>query len=165
MEIRGKVKLEKKDLFLFLLHHMYFNTTGIIYSAIAVFAFAGGIYYLVNGNRSGVYLLLISLVYFVLMPLMLYRKAVDQSKNEILSKETSYILNEEGIHAFQEGREPSDAPWQDITRIVYFAGEFFIYISRVRANILPASAFDKDTAEIKALFKKVMPKGRLKGIR
>lgn len=165
MELHAKALLNKMDLFKFLVHHMYINSSGIIYTAVALLSLAGGIYYLVAGNTTGIFLILICAVYFVLMPTFLYLKAVRQSKNEVFQKETNYVFTEKNLYASQGEEEPSHVSWDTVRKVIKFQKEYIIYVSSVRANVIPLSAFSVSEKEVDSFFAKTLPKNKLKGIK
>lgn len=164
MEFKLNVKLTKNELFRFMFYHMYMNSTGIIYTVVAVLALAGGIFYLVTGNKTGIFLIAITLIYFVVMPGMLYAKAVRQSQNEVFQTATDYRLTKEALFASQDGSEESRVPWSQVRKTAYFGGIYIVYLSAVRASLLPLETFGKDKKEVDAFFTSVMSKNKLKGI-
>lgn len=161
----AEVKLTKKDLFLFLLYHMYFNPTGLLYLFVGLFAMGGGIFYLVSGNLRGLFLIAVSLVYFVLMPLILYFRAGKQIKQPIFEQPTYYAFDTEEFRVSQTDIGTTSARYDDLYKVVFFSGEVIIYVDAVHANVLPLSCFSVKPDKVAVFFKNKIPKKKLKGIR
>ena len=163
--MKATVRLTKKELFSFLFYHMYVRPTGIIYALVGLASVAGGIYYLVNGNKSGIFLILIAGVYFILQPLMLYIKAAQQAKNVVFANDTYYEFSEEGIAVWQDGLDPSVLQWQNVRKVAKFGKYYFLYVDSAHGNIIPRSAFDCNPDRVDELIVRVLPKERRKGFK
>lgn len=161
--MKARVRLGKKELFAFLFYHMYFRPMGIVYGLIGLLALGGGIYYLVQGNKSGIFLLIICGVYFVIQPVMLLVRAVQQSKNPQFAVDTLYEFSEEGITVYQQEDDKASLPWENVSRFVKFSKYYFIYVDAAHGNILPKDAFSSDTAALDTLVVKMLPKERRRG--
>ena len=144
---------------------MYMRPAGIAYAFVGLASVGGGVYYLANGNRSGVFLLLIAGVYFILQPLMLYIKAAQQSKNAVFANDTYYEFRDEGIAVWQEGIEPSLLQWQNVRKMVKFGKNYFLYVDTAHGNIIPRSAFDCNPDRVDEFLVRVLPKERRKGFK
>ncbi len=159
--MKAEVRLDKTDLFRFMFYHMYMRPTGLIYLLVGLISLGAGIWFLVDGNNSGIFLIVISAVYFVLQPVFLYYKAVQQSRQEVLQRTTVYVIDSAGLHAYQ-GTDSSVLPWEDVHKAVIFSGELIVYMSDVRANVIPlASLHDKD--ETIAYLQEKLPKKKRRG--
>lgn len=163
--MKADVKLTQKDLFTFLMYHMYMRPTGLIYLLVGLCSLVGGIWFLVKGNTSGIFLLLVSAVYFILQPVMLYIRAGQQVKQPILQKETHYELTEAGIRVWQEDTDVSTLDWARIRRFVRFGGEYLLYLDDIHANIIPEKDFSAPTEEINAFAAKMLPKKNRRGVK
>ena len=163
--MKATVKLGKKELFVFLFYHMYIRPSGLLYLLVGLGSIAGGIYYIVNGNNSGIFLLLIAAVYFIIQPLMLYLKASQQAKNAVFSSETFYAFDEEGVAVWQEGIEPSVLQWQNVRKFVKFGKYYFLYVDAAHGNIIPASSIEGNPAKLDELIVRVLPKEKRRGFR
>ena len=161
--MKAKVRLGKKELFRFLFYHMYFRPVGLIYLIVGVLSMGGGIYYLILQNTSGIFLILISLVYFVLQPILLWGKAANQAKNPIFASDTYYEFSETGIKVWQEGVEPSELQWQNVWRVVKAAKDYYIYVDAAHGNIIPKESFQFDTSSLDEIVKRNVPKNVRRG--
>lgn len=165
MDIKATVRLEKKDLFGFLFYHMYMRPSGMVYALVGLLSVGGGVYYLIKGNMSGIFLILVAAVYFVLQPFMLYLKAAQQAKNPVFAKDTHYSFSENGITVWQEGIEPSVLQWQNVRKFVKFGRLYFFYVDASHGNIVPKSAFILNPERMDELVVRVLPKERRKGFK
>ncbi len=163
--MKAKVKLGKKELFSFLFYHMYIRPSGLLYLLVGLASIAGGIYYIVNGNNSGIFLLLIAAVYFIVQPLMLYLKASQQAKNEVFMNDTYYAFDEDGVAVWQEGVEPSVLQWQNVRKFVKFGKNYFLYVDAAHGNIIPASSIEGNPSKLDELIVRVLPKEKRRGFR
>ena len=161
--MKATVKLKKSDLFRFLFYHMYFRPTGIIYAVVGLFTLGSGIYYLVSGNSSGVFLILISAVYFVVQPLFLYMRAAQQIKHPVFAKDTYYVFSEEGVTVSQEGTEEAFLAWENAAKVVRTRSCYYIYVDKLHGNILPKRCFESDTGAFDALVRRRVSEKRRKG--
>ena len=161
----AEVKLEKRDLFLFLLYHMYMNPTGLLYLFVGLLALGGGIFYLVTGNWRGIFLVAVSLVYFVLMPLLLYVRAGRQIRQPVFEKPTYYAFDTEELRVSQTEVGTTSARYDDLYRVAFFSSVVIIYVDAVHANVLPLSSFSVSPDKVRVFFKNKISKQRLKGLR
>ena len=161
--MKATVKLTKKELFAFLFYHMYLRPSGLLYLLVGLASIGGGIYYLVKGNHSGIFLIVIAGVYFILQPVMLYLQAARQAKNEVFSKNTYYEFGEEGITVWQDDVEPATLQWQNVTRFAKTKNYDFVYVDRAHGNIIPRSMFECDPREVDELVIQKVPKKNRKG--
>ena len=159
--MKADVRLDKMDLFRFMFYHMYMRPTGLIYLVVGLVSLGGGIYFLANGNNSGVFLILISAVYFILQPVFLYFKATQQSKLDIMQRNTVYVFDSAGMQAYQ-GAESSTLPWEKVHKAVVFAGELIIYLTDIRANVIPLSTLE-DREETLSYLQEMLPKKKRRG--
>lgn len=163
--MKATVKIGKKELFSFLFYHMYIRPSGLVYVVIGLASIAGGVYYLTAGNRSGIFLILIAGVYFIVQPFMLYVKASAQSKNTAFALETNYELNESGVAVWQEGLEPATLSWQNVRKFVRFGKNYFLYVDAAHGNIIPRASFECNPDRVDELVARVLPKEKRRGIK
>ncbi|MBR5738641.1 MAG: YcxB family protein, partial [Lachnospiraceae bacterium] len=116
-------------------------------------------------NNSGIFLLLIAAVYFIVQPLMLYLKASQQAKNEVFMNDTYYAFDEDGVAVWQEGVEPSVLQWQNVRKFVKFGKNYFLYVDAAHGNIIPASSIEGNPSKLDELIVRVLPKEKRRGFR
>lgn len=149
-KINFRVKIGVMDLFRFLMHYNYKNAGGIIGIGISVVCLGYLIYsFPHNSNMTNLLLLLIGLLFTVIQPLMLLKKAAVQVvKNPAFREYLEYEVGEEGIKVCQNGLEQK-VLWQDIYKIVENKKQMLIYTSRVNACIWPKDQVEKNLQQIK----------------
>ena len=165
--MKAAVKITAKDIRSYMFYTIYHSPSGIASVILGFLTIGGGIFYLVNGSKTGIFFLIMAVVFFVLQPLMILMQAKSQSKNPVFTKETLYTFDEQGITAGQEGVEPASIQWQNLYKVVKSGNYFFIFFDKVRANILPREAFEaaNGATQFEKLLVSVLPEKKRKGIR
>ncbi len=163
--VQANVKLEKKDYFRFLLYYMYARPSAFLYLAVGCICIGGGIYFVCHGNSTGAALIIVSLLYFLAQPLVLYLKSVTTLQDERLKRTTRYLFSEGSILISQDEGDlgPATLFWTDVEKMVSFAGEYFIYIDKNHANIIPAQSFEGSEKDMEEIARKHLPDKKRRG--
>ncbi|MBR6977951.1 MAG: YcxB family protein [Lachnospiraceae bacterium] len=163
--ITAKVKISQKELRAYLYYSTYHSFQGILSIILGLFTIAAGIYYFTQGNKNGIFFLLIAAVFFIVQPLMIMMQAKMQSKHTVFQKETNYEFDEKELRAWQEGVEPASVTWQNLFRVVRTRGYYFIFTDRYRANIVPQASFTSENGaeEFGRMIQRILPKEKKKG--
>ncbi len=154
-EVKFSVQIKVKDMFVFLMHHSYHGISLVIDAAIT----AGAIALLVTGEgqnspASTVVLVVLALLFPVMNPLLLYRRAKKQvTKNEVFRKPLCYVLTDEGI-TMSQGEVTQSFAWADVYRIREYKSLFAVYTGRVYACIWPKRELAACEKEVRELFQK-----------
>ncbi|MBQ9768363.1 MAG: YcxB family protein [Lachnospiraceae bacterium] len=154
-EVKFSVKIQVKDMFLFLLRHSYRGVQLIVDIIITV----GAIALLVAGfgKDSPVttfVLVVLALLFTVINPLQLYSRAKKQvTKNEVFAKPLNYVLTNEGI-TMSQGEVTQSFAWGDIYQIKEYKSMFAVYTGRVYACIWPKRELAACENEVRELFRK-----------
>ena len=137
-KINFRIKIGVMDLFRFLMHYNYKNAGGVIGIGISVVCLGYLLYsFPHNTNMMNLLLLFMGLLFTVIQPLMLLKKAAVQVvKNPAFQEYLEYEVGEEGITICQKELEQK-VLWQDIYKIVENKKQMLIYTSRVNACIWP----------------------------
>ena len=137
-KINFRIKIGVMDLFRFLMHYNYKNAGGVIGIGISVVCLGDLLYsFPHNTNMMNLLLLFMGLLFTVIQPLMLLKKAAVQVvKNPAFQEYLEYEVGEEGITICQKELEQK-VLWQDIYKIVENKKQMLIYTSRVNACIWP----------------------------
>ncbi len=154
-----KVDVREKDLLNFKLYHNYHSVSGI-----ATLLF--GIVFLVicavsYGHYNIVYTLMMAffgLFFTVYTPIGMMLKVRRQMKSVgALGGELEYNVTEDGIKVSQ-GDENATLTWNDVFRIKATGSSIILYITSVRANIIPFRCIGDDAeAVIEIAQKKLTP--------
>lgn len=154
-EVKFSVQIKVNDMFAFLMHHSYRGVSLIIDAVITV----GAIALLATGfgkesPASTVVLVVLALLFTVINPLQLYRRAKKQvTKNEVFQKPLCYVLTEEGI-TMSQGEVTQSFLWGDVYRIKEYKSLFAVYTGRVYACIWPKRELAECENEVRELFRK-----------
>lgn len=159
-----KVTLTQKDIFYYLVYYLYMGITGFLYVFVGAGAIACGVYFIVNGNKMGIYLMLFAFIYLFLQPYVILLKSKKAAKNPYFSRPTTYVFTEEKITFVMQDGDGADLHWENLYRIAKFNKYYFIFLDKERGHIVPAKFF-ADQGSFESLVKKMLPKGKIKGIK
>ena len=162
--MKATVELNKDHFSRFLLYYMYLRPAGIGYLLVGLLALAGGIVFLVQGNKTGIFLIILAVIYYVLQPVMIRTRAKSQANDPRMTARTYYEFKEEGFDISQDGTEVLLIPWKRVKKIVSFQGLYILFFDLKRANIIPKESFSCNTDRVDELILKVMPRKSVKGI-
>lgn len=145
MKYEFDVQMDEKALYDFILFHNYKMGSGIIWIVFGIFAlglaiFSGGTtpitYRLIYG--------LFGLLFVFYIPWDLKKKVQRQLKsNEVYAKPIHYVLDEEGIHSFQDEKEAT-VVWKNFRKIKVSKKSVIIYMKNKNACIFPKEIFGAD---------------------
>ncbi len=157
------IKLETKDMYSFLLIHNYKSIPGVIGICISAVAL---VYLIVNFNVTDwtmkVILVVLAALFTVVNPIMLYNKAKGQvKKNKTLLKPITYEFTDTYLKLSQD-EEGAEIPWDQIMCAKKLKNNLVIYITNVRAYVLPISQMGDLYAPIVELMKEKMSPRRVK---
>lgn len=153
-EIKIKVSMKVGNMYEFLLRHSYKGVAGIIgvgFSLLALVYLCMNFGTLSDGKR--VLLTFGALLFTVINPILIFFNATKQVKlNPTFKDELDYVLTEEEIKVIQKGQELA-LPWSEVQTVVETKRSIIIYLSKVRAFILPKDAMKEDTMKVRELAK------------
>ena len=132
------VKVSKKELANFMLYHNYHSMQGILGLVISLGALVLLVlkYDTLEIAQFAILAALV-LVFTVISPIILIRKAAAQEKrNKSFERPITYELREDGFSLIQ-GEERVDLEWRNVYKIVDTGKSLVLYISTVRAFIWP----------------------------
>lgn len=138
MQTEFKVNITVKDIFSFQINNTYRKLTGVIWIIFSVAVLGVAIYTWGDVSIGNTILLIImSLLYTVVNPIMLYLKAKAQVKNnDYFNNELVYRTDSKGITVSQ-GSETTTVKWSEMWKAVRYGGIVIVYITTIRAFILP----------------------------
>jgi len=142
-EIKATVKVKASDMFCFLMHYSYASMAGIISFLFSIGSIV--LFFVMWGKLQPAYMLILAvlgLLFTVINPAMLYKKAKKQVATSLALKEPiSYVFSEKGIH-MEMGKEKADLKWTDILKVKKVCGRYLFYINHIRANVVPAVSLE-----------------------
>lgn len=114
-------------------------------------------------NETGVILGLMVILYIILAPLLIYiqtKKHYNSNKN--LHKPITYEFTYEGIELNSDDLH-SNFPWENVHKVKESKNLFYIYQSKVLANIVPKRFFSpQEMLEFRELVKRKGVKSKLR---
>ena len=154
-EVTIQVKVTVMDMYSFLMHHSYSGIQGIL----NLFISGGAIVLLLCGVGKGNMLAMTALVlaaalFTVINPINLLLKSIKQVVLlPTFRKPLSYTFGEEGILVRQEEAEMLTG-WNEVVRVVENRRSILVYMSAVRAYILPKKQYAGQVEAVKKQLKK-----------
>lgn len=125
------------DLFNFKVNHYYRSSSGIFGTAFGVIALVVCIASYGRTNISYTLMMgLFAFMFIIYPPVSMRMKAKTQAKQVEFSKPIHYIINSEGISLSLDDMRES-ITWDDVYKIRFTGRNLVLYISSMRANVLP----------------------------
>ena len=162
-EVKFEIKISKKDLSNFMIYHNYHSMQG----AIGLLISAAALVLLIAKFRALdttqiAVLAVLALVFTVVTPLILIRKASAQEKrNKTFARPITYELREDGFSLYQE-EEKADLEWRNVYKVVDSGHSLILYISTVRAFIWPKNQIKDQYAQVTGMLKAHLEPRKLK---
>lgn len=145
MKTEFKADVTVKEMFTFLINTTYRKFTGVLWILFSIVVIVVTIY--TWGDVSipnSLLLILIALLYTVINPVMLYFKAKRQIKNNAYFIEgCTYTVDEKGIAVSMNG-ESESTKWDEMWKAVKYGSEVVIYVTNIRAFIIPIRCMGDD---------------------
>lgn len=162
-EVTISVKLSVKDMYYFMLRHTYTAVSGWFGIIISIAAF---IMFIMGAGKEdqvmSLLLIFMSLLFTVINPVILFTKSWKQVKlNPMFQKPILYGFGKEGIEVAQD-EERAEIFWKDVMKAICRKSYIIIYMSRVRAFILPVKQFEEEYPEILGMIKENVSSDKIK---
>ncbi len=158
-EIKVEVKIKVGDMYNFFMYHTYTRVSGImsIFFGLAMFGLLAYSYKEVSQGQSYIYFLF-ALFFLLFNPLNFYARALKQVKtNPTFSEPIVYVFGKEGVTT-KQNKESATVKWNDIQKVVSSGRSIIIYVSKVRASIIPKNAIGENyNAMVEMLQKNIEP--------
>lgn len=163
MTIKFKVNMTDRVMYDFLLYHNYTSMTGLIGSILGVLLLGVAITKGMAGDiQTAVLFFAISIFVLMSTPMTLKATAKNQVKNTPMFQEPlEYEISEEGITVSQH-EESALNEWKDFAKVASTSKSLILYITRVRAIILPREAMGDDYMKVVEMISKNVPAKRVK---
>lgn len=145
------VRIRVSDMYYFLMRHAYRSISGIIGVAVSL----GAIVLLLLGygetSAQQFLLIVLALMFTVINPVSLYSRAKQQVKlTPMFQKEIVYGFGPSGIMVEQEG-EKAPIPWVSVHKVIRTKKYMIIYMSKMRAFIIPLASVGENRAQLDEL--------------
>lgn len=162
--MKAEAKITESDMRAYMFYTIYHSFSGLLSIILGVLTIGLGVFYLINGSKTGILFLVLAVVFFILQPVMIFIQAKSQAKNPVFRKATCYLFSEEQLEAWQEETEHVSVKWSQVFSMVKDGSRYYIFFDKVRANILPGTAFSgNDGAAFEELVRRMLPEKKRKG--
>jgi len=163
MPIKFEVKMTDKVMSSFMLYHTYTHAAGIIGMIIGLLSLGMAAYKITTADYSGALLFFIfSFIFVIYMPFSMVQKAKMQVKHTpMFKKPIAYEIREEGLHVSQDDQEVVNA-WEDFRKVVSTGKVLVLYITKIRAVLLPIDQLGDRYDTIVEAFAKYMEPSQIK---
>lgn len=158
-DIKVEVKINVGDMYNFFMYHTYSKMSGV-FSIFFGFAMIGLMIYTYGQVPIGQsYLYVLFGIFFIIFnPLNFYARAYKLvKKTPAFQEPIFYTFNKEGITT-KQNTQSATVKWDEVQKIVHSKRSIIIYMSKVRANILPKQAVgDKYNSLLEVIKNNVEP--------
>lgn len=159
--IEFKIKLSVTDLYYFMMYHYYTKISGIFGIVLSLAAAVILCVRLTSLDSTGkILLIIISLLFTVINPVMLWTKAAGQiTSNKSLGGELTYALDSQHL-TIKLGEEQADIPWEQVTKVKDNGRELVVYVTAARGYIWPKRQIREQYDRIIDCLKKSVDAGK-----
>lgn len=158
------IQVTAKDLWMFSMYHSnkgYLGVFNVLFTLASLYLLA------TRWGESGVFyrllLLMCALMFTVWQPGLLFLKAMKQAGNDRLKEPMDMTFTKEGFTVVQ-GDQSMEVAWDQVTKVARIKGEYILYMSTVRAYLVPDQVLGEKKEAFVGFLREVMPKERFKRI-
>lgn len=158
MNPKFEVQMSVKYMYDFMLYHNYSRLSGLFGAFVGAIGLLIGINNVLNGNvQESAIGFFVAILFFVITPISIKNTA----KRQILSTPAfqnplEYELIEEGV-IVRQGEEEALTQWEEIDKAVNSNRSIILYITRVRAIILPKECMGEQYENVVRMISTHMP--------
>lgn len=163
MSVKFEVKMTDKYMYDFMLYHNYSHLGGLLGAVVGVLGLGMAIQSLLAGDGQGAMPgLLVALFFLIVTPTTMKSRAKFQVQNTPMFREPiEYELTEEGI-VVSQGEAEAVNKWEDFMKAVSTQKSVILYITRMRALILPKECMGEQYEEVLKVIHTHMPPSKVK---
>ncbi|RKJ43302.1 YcxB family protein [bacterium 1XD8-76] len=155
MEMELDIRITKKDLYDYQLHHAYTSPSGLFGTIV-------GCLFLVGFFNTGTPLYLIIGAFVILyFPWTLHIKAASQAAAPVFQKPLHYRLSEEGLE-ITAGEERQLVPWESVIKASSTGKTVLLYTSKVNAFLFPKRELGERSGELVQLISRYVSPDKVK---
>lgn len=147
MAVKFDVKMTQRAMFDFTLYTSYTSISGIAGVVLGGAGLVMTIQHLAAGDMSGATpFVLIALFFLVANPITMWTRSADQVlKSPMFQKPITYEFTEEGVVVSQDGQSALNE-WSNFQKAVSTNKSIILYVTKVRALILPRESLGEQYA-------------------
>lgn len=163
MSIKFEVKMTEKAMYDFLLYHSYTHMAGLVGALLGIMSLALAVNHGLQGDVQGAGLFgIMAFVVIFMEPVNLRQTAKRQVKQtKMFQQPLLYEVSDEGLTVRQNGMEERN-PWDNFTKVVSTGKSLILYVTRVRAIILPKESMGDDYMAVVETISKHVPAKKVK---
>ncbi|HHX62983.1 MAG TPA: YcxB family protein [Epulopiscium sp.] len=164
-----KTKLRFRDGLRYNLYVAYNTTLNYIFFVLSIVSLGMFMYNMINSAASldvrftqSFMLLIPPFIFFVTIPVKVWKATVALLENPILKDEVVYIFTKEAI-ILKTSQGEADVKWESYVRIVETKQDFRLFMDKVQAQIIPKYSLDKmEIQDLRSILKAVVDSKILK---
>lgn len=158
MPIKFEVKMTKNAMFDFMLYTSYTSLGGIAGVILGGVTLVLAIQRIMEGAyTSAAPFLVIAFFFLIGNPITLWTRSKDQvTKSPMFQKPISYEMGEEGLRISQ-GEASTLNKWEDFRKVISTNQSIILYVTKVRAIILPREALGEQYGTVAQMIVTHMP--------
>lgn len=163
MSIKLNVKVTEKIMYDFMLYHNYSHLNGIAGAILGALGLWLGLDSMLAGNvQSAVCGFAVALLFLLMPPFRIRKTAKRQvSDSGRFQEPIEYELHEEGV-TVRQGEEELMTPWADFRKAVSTNNALVLYVTKVRAMILPKACMGQMYEETVKMISTHMPPAKVR---
>lgn len=148
MSVKFSVQMTEKYMYDFLLYSYYTRLSGLLSAAVGVLALGNGITLLLDDSMTqSLIWFFLAIFLLVMTPLNMKSKAKLQvTQSEMFKNPLEYELNDEGV-VIRQGEQEAMVAWGEMMKAVSTQKSVILYITKIRAIILPKECMGELYAE------------------
>ena len=163
MSAKFNVKMTEKYMHDFMVYHNYTHFSGIMGVVVGIISAGLTISNFISGDtQTAGITMIVALLFLVVTPSTTKKRAQMQVKNSPMFKEAlEYEFDEEGI-VIRQGEAEAKTHWEECVKVVSTKKSVIIYITTVRALILPKECMGDCYEEAVKMIRTHIPAKRIK---
>lgn len=167
--LRIKTKLRFKDGLRYNLYVAYNTTLNYIFLLLSIVSLGMFAYNIISSDASldvrfaqSFMLLIPPFIFFVTIPVKVWKATVTLLENPVLKDEVVYIFSQEKI-IFETSQGEADVAWDSYMRIVETKHDFRLLMDKVQAQIIPKYPLDQiEIQELRSIIQNAVDPQKVK---
>lgn len=163
MSIKLTVNVTEKMMYDFMLYHNYTHLNGLTGTILGVLGLWLGLDSAMAGNvQSAICGFVVALLFLVMTPFRIRKIAKRQVRESGRFQEPiGYEIHEEGV-TVRQGEEEMTTPWTEFQKVVSTNNAIILYVTKVRAMILPKACMGQMYEETVKMISTHMPPAKVR---
>ncbi len=167
--LRIKTKLRFKDGLRYNMYVAYNTTLNYIFLVLSIVSLGMFIYNMVNSKTTldvrfaqSFMLLIPPFIFFVTIPVKVWKATVALLQNLVLKDEVTYVFSKEKI-ILETSQGVAEVMWSDYVRIVETKHDIRLFMDKVQAQIIPKYSLDRqEVQDLRSIIKESADANKIK---